>query len=357
MIRDSPDAPHTPRGDAGSDDVDEILREIRRAIQTRHYSRNTEAAYSLWVRRFLRFTRQRDPRQPSPEDVTAFLTSLAVDHKVAASTQNQALAAILFLYRDALHLDVPWLVDVVRAKRPQRLPVVLTRDEVRAVLGRMRGVTGLMAALLYGSGMRLLECCRLRVKDVDFGRPEIVVREGKGDRDRRTMLPTGLRASLVDQVARVRALHRRDLEDGAGWVELPFALARKYPNAGSELAWQWVFPATRFYSDPESGQRRRHHLHESVLQRAFRDALLASGITKPASPHTLRHSFATHLIEDGQDIRTVQELLGHRDVTTTMIYTHVLQRGPFGVLSPVDRLGSLPPSFTAHKTVINPADR
>ena len=333
-----------------------IFALVHRAIELRHYSRNTEAAYRTWIGRYLRFTRPRDPRRPRIEDVTAFLTSLAVDHRVAASTQNQALAALLFLFRDALTIDLPWIDDVVRAKRPQRLPVVLTRDEVRAILGHMTGVTGLMASLLYGSGIRLLECCRLRVKDVDFGRREIVVREGKGDRDRRTMLPGGLHRALLAQVDRVRTLHDRDAAAGAGWVELPYALHRKYPNAGRELGWQWVFPATRFYVDVTTGQRRRHHLHESVLQRAFREALLVSRITKPASPHTLRHSFATHLLEDGQDIRTVQELLGHKDVTTTMIYTHVLQRGPFGVLSPVDRLGSLAVSSTTHKTDINARD-
>jgi integron integrase len=342
--------PHPRPSDA------DVLLVLHRAIEIRHYSRSTEAAYALWIRRYLRFTKDRDPVDPRREDISAFLTSLAVDHKVAASTQNQALAALLFLFRDALGIDLPWIDDVVRAKRPQRLPVVLTRDEVRAVLRRMRGVTGLMAALLYGCGMRLLECCRLRVKDVDFGKPEIIVRAGKGDRDRRTMLPTGLRSALREQVERVGKLHAHDLDDGAGWVELPHALNRKYPGAGHDLAWQWVFPATRFYVDSETGQRRRHHLHESVLQRAFREALLGTRIRKPASPHTLRHSFATHLIEDGQDIRTVQELLGHKDVTTTMIYTHVLQRGPFGVLSPVDRLGALPIGSTAHKTARIPGD-
>jgi integron integrase len=345
----------SPPTQAGRED-EEILRLVHNAIRARHYSRNTETAYSLWIRRFLRFTRASNPRHAGPDDVTKFLTSLAVDHKVTSSTQNQALAAILFLYRDALRMDLPWLTDVVRAKRPLRLPVVLTRDEVRAVLGRMNGVTSLMARLLYGSGLRLLECCRLRVKDLDFGRREIIVREGKGDRDRRTMLPAGLHAHLEGQVERVRALHRLDLDDGAGWVELPYALARKYPNAGRELGWQWLFPATRHYDDAETGQRRRHHLHESVLQRAFREAVLSTGIAKPASPHTLRHSFATHLIEDGQDIRTVQELLGHKDVTTTMIYTHVLQRGPFGVISPVDRLGGLSTDITAHKSATKRTD-
>ena len=334
----------------------DILRDVRRAIRTRHYSRNTEAAYTLWIRRYLRYTAARDPRHARPEEVAAFLTSLAVDHKVAASTQNQALAALLFLFRDALQMDLPWLSDVVRAKQPLRLPVVLTRDQLRGVLGRMHGLPRLMANLLYGSGLRLMECCRLRVKDLDFGRPEIVVREGKGSQDRRTMLPTGLRVPLMEQVERVRELHEQDLKEGAGWVELPFALRRKYVNSGRELGWQWVFPATRHYVDDETGERRRHHLHESVLQRAFREALLASGITKPASPHTLRHSFASHLLEDGQDIRTVQELLGHKDVTTTMIYTHVLDRGPFGVLSPIDRLGSVSAGSAAHKTNIKSSD-
>jgi integron integrase len=331
-----------PKTDTRTIGEREILVLLNRAIRTRHYSRNTESAYAMWVRRYLRFAKGRDPLQPTAHDVQAFLTSLAVDHRVSASTQNQALSALLFLYHDALGIELPWLDDVVRAKRPHRLPVVLTREEVRAVLSRMSGTPGIMAALLYGTGMRLLECCRLRIKDVDFGRREIVVREGKGDRDRRTMLPTGLHKPLFDRVERVRQLHAQDLAEDAGWVELPHALHRKYPNAGRELAWQWVFPATRFYVDAATGHRRRHHLHESVLQRAFREALLCAGIHKPASPHTLRHSFATHLIEDGQDIRTVQELLGHRDVSTTMVYTHVLQRGPFGVLSPVDRLGGLP---------------
>jgi integron integrase len=323
---------------------DELLRRLRHAARLRHYSRNTEEAYASWVRRYLRFLRPRDPSSPDPVALTSFLTSLAVDGRVAASTQNQALSALLFLYRDVLQLEVAWLDDVVRAKRPQRLPVVLTRDEVRAVLGRMRGTTSLMAWLLYGSGLRLLECCRLRVKDVDFGRHEIVVREPKGGHDRRTMLPGRLEPLLRRHLVETRLQHERDVADAAGWVELPNALRRKYPNAGREWAWQWVFPATRHYTDAETGECRRHHLHESVLQRAFREALLASRIAKPASPHALRHSFATHLIEDGQDIRTVQELLGHRDVTTTMIYTHVLNRGGFGVLSPMDRIGGLPKS-------------
>jgi integron integrase len=237
-----------------------------------------------------------------------------------------------------LGVDLPWLDDMVRAKRPERLPVVLTRDEVRAVIQRLAGPTRLMAGLLYGAGLRVLECCRLRVQDVDFGANLIVVRGGKGDKDRRTMLPATAKASLLRHVASVRAQHEADVAAGAGWVELPTALARKYPHAGREWVWQWVFPATRFYVDRATGERRRHHLHESVLQRALKHAVVQAGVPKRASPHTLRHSFATHLLEDGHDIRTVQELMGHRDVTTTMIYTHVLNRGPAGVRSPADRL-------------------
>jgi integron integrase len=271
-------------------------------------------------------------------ELTQYLSSLAVEGNVAASTQNQALSALLFLYREVLDQDVPWLNDVVRTKRPARLPVVLTRDEVRAVLRQLRGTPRLMAILLYGSGLRLLECARLRVKDVDFGRHQIIVRAGKGDKDRVTTLPTIISADLARHLDIVKKQHDLDLRHGAGWVELPWALARKYPNAGREWAWQWVFPATRLYVDRETGQRRRHHLHESVVQRAVKDAVRHAGIPKRATCHTLRHSFATHLLEDDRDIRTVQELLGHRDVSTTMIYTHVLNRGPAGVRSPADRM-------------------
>ena len=252
--------------------------------------------------------------------------------------QNQALSALLFLYREVLEQEVPWLDDVVRARRPVRLPVVLTRDEVRAVLRQLRGTPRLMAILLYGSGLRLLECARLRVKDVDFGRNQVIVRAGKGDKDRTTTLPTIISVELARHLDVVKKQHDLDLRQGAGWVELPWALARKYPNAGREWALQWVFPATRFYVDRVTGQRRRHHLHESVVQRAVKDAVRHAGIPKRATCHTLRHSFATHLLEDDRDIRTVQELLGHRDVSTTMIYTHVLNRGPAGVRSPADRM-------------------
>ena len=255
---------------------------------------------------------------------------------MSASTQNQALAALLFLYRVVLGIELKWLDEMVRAKRPQRLPVVLTRREVRALLERLRGTTWLMASLLYGSGLRLLECARLRVKDVDFERGEILVRDGKGRKDRVTMLPASVKAPLRVHLAQVRQMHADDLRHGLGAVELPDALALKYSNASREWGWQWVFPASRHYVVAATGERRRHHLHETVLQRAVKQAAQEAGIAKPASCHTLRHSFATHLLEAGQDIRTIQELLGHRDVSTTMIYTHVLNRGGLGVRSPLD---------------------
>jgi integron integrase len=277
-----------------------------------------------------------------PEEITRFLSMLAVEGKVSASTQNQALAALLFLYRAVLERDVPWLDDLVRARSVPRLPVVLSRHEVAAVLAALDGDVRLMATLMYGAGLRLLECARLRVKDADFARAQIIVRSGKGDRDRATVFPAALRAPLAQHLERVRALHASDLGAGRGWVELPLALARKYPHAGREWAWQWIFPATRPYTDPESGRLRRHHLHETVVQRAVRGAARRAGLTKRVTCHTFRHSFATHLLEDGSDIRTVQTLLGHRDVRTTMIYTHVLGRGPAGVTSPLDRLLAAP---------------
>lgn len=315
-----------------------LLDRVRDAVRARHYSRRTEKAYVAWIRRFILFHGKRHPFEMGAAEVTRYLSSLAVQENVAASTQNQALAALLFLYRQVLALDLPWLDDVVRAKRPVKLPVVLTHDEVRAVIRQLHGAPRLMAILLYGSGLRLLECARLRVKDVDFGRNQITVRAGKGEKDRVTALPASVCADLIRHLEIVRNQHDADLRHGAGWVELPWALARKYPNAGREWPWQWVFPATRLYVDRDTGQRRRHHLHESVLQRAVKDAVRAAGIPKRATCHTLRHSFATHLLEDGHDIRTVQELLGHRDVSTTMIYTHVLNRGPAGVRSPADRM-------------------
>ena len=315
-----------------------LLDRVRQAIGARHYSRRTEKAYVHWIKRYIFFHGKRHPAEMGAAEVTAFLTSLAVQSKVAASTQNQALSALLFLYREVLGVELPWLDDVVRAKRPLHLPVVLTRDEVRAVLQRLDGVPRLMAVLLYGAGLRLLECCRLRVKDVDFAMNQITIRDGKGHKDRPTMLPAAVKAEMAAHLERVREQHQADLRHGAGWVELPGALMRKYPNAGRDWGWQWVFPATRFYVDRVTGQRRRHHLHESVLQRAVKDAVRAAGIAKPATCHTFRHSFATHLLEESHDIRTVQELLGHRDVSTTMFYTHLLNRGPAGVRSPADRM-------------------
>jgi integron integrase len=315
-----------------------FLDRVRAALRSRHYSRRTEEAYVLWIRRYIVFHGKRHPAEMGAQEITRFLTSLAVEGKVAASTQNQALSALLFLYREVLELDVPWLDGLVRAKRPERLPVVLTREEVHAVLDQLDGVPRLMAYLLYGAGLRALECCRLRVQDLDFGANQIVVRGGKGDKDRVTMLPAVAKQALIRHLESVRAQHQDDLRRGAGWVALPTALARRSPNAGREWAWQWVFPATRMYFDRETRQRRRHHLHETVLQRAMKSAVRQADITKRGTPHTLRHSFATHLLEDNHDTRTVQELLGHRDVTTTQIYTHVLNRGPSGVRSPADRM-------------------
>jgi integron integrase len=270
-------------------------------------------------------------------EVERFLTGLAVHGHVSASTQNQALSALLFLYREVLQQELPWMDGIHRAKRPKRLPVVLSREEVAALLGEMEGVTWLMASLLYGAGLRLMECVRLRVQDVDFVRREITVRQGKGGKDRRTMLPASSAEALQEQMAEARRVHKRDLEAGFGAVWLPDALARKYPGAAREWAWQYVFPASARSTDPRSGVTGRHHLDETVLQRAVKQAVRRAGIDKPATCHTLRHSFATHLIEGGYDIRTVQELLGHKDVATTQIYTHVLNRGGRGVLSPLDR--------------------
>ena len=291
-----------------------------------------------WIRRFMLFHGKRHPAEMGETEIGQFLSALAVDQRVSASTQNQALNAILFVYRHVLDLNPGWIDNVVRAKRPQRLPVVLRKHEVKALLDAMEGVHWIMGHLLYGAGLRLLECLRLRVKDIDFSANHIVVREGKGNKDRLTMLPLSVKASLVAHLARIRELHQHDLAHGFGSVYLPDALHRKYPNAPKQWGWQWVFPATQISVDPRSGERRRHHLHEVVLQRAVRAAARQAGIIKPVGCHTLRHSFATHLLEDGYDIRTIQELLGHKDVSTTMIYTHVLNRGGKGVTSPADRL-------------------
>lgn len=313
-----------------------LLDQVRQTLHARHYSRRTEKAYVRWILRFIFFHGKRHPREMGEAEVTRFLSHLAAERRVSPSTQNQALSALLFLYKEVLKQDLAWLSGIVRANRPIRLPVVLTREEVEVLLRHLHGTPWLMASLLYGAGLRLLECCRLRVKDVDFARRELTVRDGKGRKDRVTVLPERLRSPLAANLERVRKQYEADLRQGAGSVELPYALRVKYPRAPWDWGWQWVFPATRLYLDAETGQGRRHHLHESVLQRAIKDAVRAAGIPKLATSHSLRHSFATHLLESGYDIRTIQELLGHSDVSTTMIYTHVLNRGGRAVRSPLD---------------------
>lgn len=313
-----------------------LLEQVRDSIRARHYSLRTEETYLRWVRDFILFHRKRHPKEMGAAEVRDYLTHLAVRRNVAASTQNQALSAILFLYREVLEIRLDWVEGVVRARRSARLPVVFTREEARAVLLRLDGTKWLMASLLYGAGLRLMECVRLRIKDVDFARNQIIVRDGKGGKDRVTVLPHTLADPLARHFEKVKALHGRDLSEGFGATSLPFALRHKYPNAEREWAWQYVFPSTRRANDPRNGLELRHHVMETALQKAVKQAVMAAGVNKPASCHTFRHSFATHLIEDGYDIRTVQELLGHADVKTTMIYTHVLNRGGRGVRSPID---------------------
>lgn len=319
-----------------SQNAPKLLDLLRDRLRLKHYSIRTETQYVQWVRRFILFHGKRHPQEMGAKEVEAFLTHLAVEGRVAAATQNQALSALLFLYRELLHINLPWLDEVVRAKRPARLPVVLTREEVQAVLGRTEGTYGLMLRLLYGTGMRLMECVRLRVKDVDFSRAEIIVRDGKGAKDRVTMLPQRIAAELQAHLQRRRHLYEDDLAKGMASVYLPNALDRKYANAENEWGWQYVFVAKSYSIDPRSGTERRHHIDEKLVQRAMKRAVQEAAISKPATPHTLRHSFATHLLQGGYDIRTVQELLGHADVATTMIYTHVLNKGGRGVVSPLD---------------------
>lgn len=313
-----------------------LLDQVRGAIRLRHYSPRTEHAYVRWIRRFIIFHEKRHPAELGSTDVSRFLSWLAEERHVSASTQTQALSALLFLYRNVLQLDLPWMTEVVRAPARVRLPVVLTRDEVRAIVRRLQGPERLVVMLLYGSGLRLLEGLRIRVKDIDFDQEQIVVRGGKGDKDRITMLPQSLKAELRRHLAEVQVLHEKDLGRGGGRVELPTALARKYPEGDRDWRWQWAFPASRLGVNP-AGEPRRHHIHESAVQRAVHAAVRQAGVPKRATCHSFRHSFATHLLEDGYDIRTVQELLGHHDVSTTMVYTHVLNRGAFGVRSPADR--------------------
>ena len=314
-----------------------LIDVVREAIRTRHYSLRTERAYVLWVRRYVAFHGRRHPREMGAGEVASFLSSLANVGNVAAATQNQALAALLFLYRDVLGVELPWLDNVVRAKKPRRLPAVLTQAEARRLLDNVEGLHGLMASLMYGTGMRISECLALRVKDIDLTRREIVVRQAKGGRDRVTMVPSALVDPMRRQIGEARLVYESDREANVPGVELPFAYARKNPAAGRSWGWHWVFPQDHLSIDPRSGIRRRHHWFEQTLARAIANAARLSRIEKPVTSHTLRHSFATHLMEAGYDIRTVQELLGHKDVSTTMIYTHVLNRGGRGVVSPLDR--------------------
>ena len=315
-----------------------LLDQVRDTIRLKHYSIRTEQSYLGWAKRYILFHNKRHPRDMGADEVTAFLTDLAVRGNVAAATQNQALNAILFLYREVLKIDLPWMDGIQRAKKPARLPVVFTRAEVKRLLAQLDGTLWLMASLIYGSGMRLMECVRLRVKDIDFHYKQIIVRDAKGQKDRVTMLPESLIDSLRNHLVRVKALHEQDLKAGYGRVYLPHALDRKYPNAGREWGWQYAFPARTRSRDPRTNLIRRHHFPEDSLQRALKNAIRKAEIIKPGTTHVLRHSFATHLLEDGYDIRTLQDLLGHADLNTTMIYTHVLQKGGRAAKSPLDRM-------------------
>jgi integron integrase len=320
-----------------------LLDAVRQTLRMRHRSPRTEEAYLHWIRRYIRFHDHRHPRDLGRDDVTRFISSLAVERNVSPSTQTQALSALVFLYKHVLQLPFDWLDHIARARKPKRVPVVLTRREVAAVLDQLTGTYWLIASLLYGSGLRLLEACQLRIKDIDLERHELVVRDGKGRKDRRTVIAEHVIEPLRAQLRAVRDLHEQDLLADAGHVALPNALARKYPNAERDWLWQWAFPATRIYIDLDTGRKRRHHIHESAVQKAVKAAAQAAGITKRATCHSFRHSFATHLLERGYDIRTIQELLGHHDVKTTEIYTHVLNRARFGVQSPLDDTMDLPP--------------
>lgn len=315
-----------------------LMSRIRSALRLKHYSPRTEKAYISWILRYIHFHDTKNPATMSEAEITSFLTYLAVEKKVSASTQNQAMAALIFLYRDVYRVNLPWLNSIVRAKPAKTLPVVLSKIEVRLLLDNLEGVSKLMAALLYGAGLRLSECCNLRVKDVDFYRTQLNIRRGKGGIDRAAVFPEGTKEKIRQQLNAVEKRHREDCANGAGWILLPEALERKYPNAGRELGWQWVFPGTRVHIEPKTGNGWRHHLHQSALQRAVKEAGKRANIYKRVTCHVLRHSFATHLLEDGIDINTIQRLMGHKDIRTTMKYIHVVDRGPLGVMSPLDRL-------------------
>ena len=329
----------TPERASDSSTV-ELFLQVRHAIRLRHYSMRTEEVYLNWIKRFIQFHNNRQPQEMGVEEIQQFLSHLAISKNVSASTQNQSLCALVFLYKRVLNIELPEFDNIVWAKKPRKLPVVFSKAEVKEILSQLTGTYWIMANLLYGAGLRLNECLRLRIKDIDFQKNQITVRSAKGDRDRVTMLPEIVQKPLVNHLNKVKKLHETDLRNGFGLVYLPYALERKYPNADREWGWQWVFPASNISTDPRSGTRRRHHLHESVLQKAVRISIKKAGIHKPAGCHTFRHSFATHLLADGYDIRTVQELLGHQNVATTMIYTHVLNKGGLAIKSPADRLGS-----------------
>ena len=313
-----------------------LLDQVSSAIRYKHYSLRTEQAYVMWIKQFIRFHGLRHPREMGATEIESFLGHLVDARNVSSSTHNQALSALLFLYKNVLEVDLPWLGEIKRPKRPRRLPVILTREEVISIVAHMEGTPALMARLMYGTGMRLMECVRLRVKDVDLARHEITVREGKGFKDRITMLPVSLVQDMRRQLARSRARWLSDTAERRAGVDMPYGLARKYKNAGTSWVWFWVLPSPTLSRDPRSGIVRRHHVFEQTLQRTFKRAVHEAGIHKPATTHALRHAFATHLLESGADIRTVQELLGHSDVSTTQIYTHVLNRGRMGVRSPLD---------------------
>jgi integron integrase len=315
-----------------------LLDQVRDVIRKKHYSIRTEQAYVNWIRQYMLFHRNRHPKDMGEKEISEYLSHLATDRKVAARTQNQALNAIVFLYKHVLRIDLGDFGHMERAKKPERLPTVMTKAEVNRVLATMSGTYGLMTKLIYGSGLRLMECVRLRVKDIDLDRSQVIIRDGKAMKDRMTMLPEQSRPFLLEHLGRVKTMHERDVQKGLGEVYLPFALERKYPSAAREWGWQYVFPSERISEDPRSGKTRRHHINESGLQRAVQKAARSAGLSKPISPHTFRHSFATHLLEAGYDIRTVQELLGHKNVSTTMIYTHVLKKGGMGVQSPLDTI-------------------